>query len=966
MSEEGSTILDEKRETAQNWDEPLDEDLLFLVIQRLETGKGWRDRLDGLEWLRTQAQEIAIRDRLRNTALNELSRIAARGDNDSLEIIQEIWKAGWEDRPGQILNHVLQVLKWRGSSLQKAASDWVGQMAPMIVQDPGLMVGTMEVLIKVLEDSEEDGLAVQESALEAMVRIWEDANRAGKELWQNLQEDGDRSLRWSVAKTIHRSWKASWRHRPQRVIDGVEDALKFGEWDLRRAAARWVRKSAGAIVKESEYLQRIQNALLFMGDLEDQPPDICRVLKDTLRELWNAGWEVVENQEASRNFILQQVLTALQESREIEIQKTAVDWLGEKAGDIAAGTDAYRRYKPTADALVGKLIEIQLAYGPEESRLAPIHSRPEKQQLDKRIDITLRRLWEDLKKTQYKRQKDLLLDENQDKDTKTNAIWRLADRNTLGTREALRFLAGAWIQWLREGIEPHLVDLTAEVIRYNFYAVLPLIGYFGNPDAAIFDQGGDRSKRHPGKAPGQAGKEPAGEASTAVQIPESSSDEFEEAHLRDHVEKWREKGRGAEILLGEAEMKEAEAFLQRDPAAGADIRKDLEHLVMESRAALEKEKRLWIDFRIAKQLADMSDPAFFEDPGDVKADKILKQERIFILQELKKHAIPVLLERMALEDENGKTPLKIQEIKNATRAHVVRLLGYTGGREAVDALARQVVGKEKQRKDRHDLLDRYYLEPSLKRGEEAAEILNGTVLESTRTLSLLKLANTLVFLIGLALIGYGFYMSLQTGNNTSRVIGGLSVAGGFAGIITLLVRTPLDRIQNAMARLVHAETAFTSFIWQLNLHGTFVQSRYVKNGLLEDGEIKFALDQIEKVIERIMSLVSIHTVEDEPKLVVRLNRLEPVGGEAGTEITITLQGQNLLGDSQHKRDREGMVAINHIPVRQKVLRWTEREVEFKLPVETSARLPDGTAWISLFVDGMETNALPFNLVKKGG
>jgi len=966
MTEEGSLVKARERKTGRDWDKPLEEDLLFRVLQRLETEKGWADRPVALAWLRNQARDIALDDRLRNAALKALSRMAAGDDPDSLEIIREIWRGGWEDRPQEILNHVLQVIKREGNPLKHAASDWLGQMASKIAQHPRLMMETLEELLKILEDKEADNLPFRESALEAIEHIWEEAWQAGEKPWKSIQENGDQNMRWSAVKAIQRFWEASWRYRPQKVIDGVEDALKTGEWDLRRAAAGWVKNFAAEIVKEEEHLHRIQSALLEMGDVKkDRPPDVSRILKDALTGLWEAGWAIMDNRKTRRYFVLQQVLAALRESQEIEIQKAAIDWLGEKARDIAEGENAYGRYKPTADTLVACRVYFQKGSELEGSLLAPSRHRSEMQQMLERVDIVLRRLWEDLSQTQYKRHRDLLLDPKTDEDTKTTAIWRLADRNTLGSREALRFLVGEWIRWVRQDKEPHLVELTAEVIRYNPYAVLALIGYFGNPMASNVNQPPDRARSRPGDDHDFAGNEAAGQTSTAIHPLETSMDAVEAEHLRDHVKDWIENDRRVEGLLGEAELEEAEAFLKRNPAAGAEFRKNLEHLVIESRSALEKEKLLWVDFRIARQLADMSDPAFFEDLGDETLTRIRKEEYKRILQELKKHAIPVVLERMSMEEENGKIPHKIRKIKNGTRAHIVRLLGYTGGREAVDALARQVVGKEKQRKDRHELLDKYYLEPSLKRGEEAADILNATILESERTLSILKTVNTLVFLIGLALLAFGFYISMQGNSDANRLIGGLSVAGGFAGIIALLVRTPLEQIQNAMARLVHAETAFTSFIWQLNLHGTFIQSRYVKNGRLEDHEIKFAVEQIEKVMETTMSLVSIHTVEEEPRLVTRLNRLEPVGGEAGKEITIRIYGQNLLGDSPQKKEREGMVAINHVPVHQAGMRWTEREVAFRLPGETSASAPDRTAWISLFVDGMETNALPFHLVRKG-
>lgn len=58
-----------------------------------------------------------------------------------------------------------------------------------------------------------------------------------------------------------------------------------------------------------------------------------------------------------------------------------------------------------------------------------------------------------------------------------------------------------------------------------------------------------------------------------------------------------------------------------------------------------------------------------------------------------------------------------------------------------------------------------------------------------------------------------------------------------------------------------------------------------------------------------------------------------------------------------------MVAINHIPLASDGSEWDEHTVRFTLPGDLHGEpLPD-TIRISLFVDGMETNALPFQVIK---
>ena len=60
-----------------------------------------------------------------------------------------------------------------------------------------------------------------------------------------------------------------------------------------------------------------------------------------------------------------------------------------------------------------------------------------------------------------------------------------------------------------------------------------------------------------------------------------------------------------------------------------------------------------------------------------------------------------------------------------------------------------------------------------------------------------------------------------------------------------------------------------------------------------------------------------------------------------------------------------MVAIDHIPISAgDISSWDEGSVRFVLPAELHGSALSETVWISLFVDGMETNALPFHVVQE--
>jgi len=637
----------------------------------------------------------------------------------------------------------------------------------------------------------------------------------------------------------------------EQKLKDIVPILDDDRCERRLEAVHWLDEKAGEIANLDSFSFLTQALkMLIVRSSRDTDGDVRLDAWRATQKIGNLGWTNQHSkQDVRRQIILDQVLKALRESKDLRIRLASIDWLEDRLDDFTQGVDAYRSYKQVADTLdeVREEASQILTSGEIPTWDLQLHSGVE--DLRERANHVLKRLWEILNIAEYKVQARIIEESDADENRKTTAIWLMADSNTLGSRQALRFLVDKWVSWIRSGEEPRLVELTAEAIRYNRFAVLALIEHFGK---AKDDQ------------------------------------------VSDH------------------------------------------------------ERQSVVNRRIARQLADMSDPAFFED---VKKNR--KQEYRLICADLKKHAVPVLLRRLPREEED----LEIRE-------HTVRMLGYTGGREGVDALARQLVSKEKRRKARQELLDKYYLKPSLKRSQEAADILNGTIEESKRTLRILQWLNVAVFMVGLTLLAVGLYVSLNSESGASQSVGALSAIGGFTGMIALLIRDPLDRIQNSMANLVHVETAFTSFIWELNLNGTYVQSLYVKKGKLADKEIAETAQRIEKSMESTMHQVAVHTERGEPRLVTCLNRLEPVAGIF--PLRVTLYGQQLRGDSAQKVERSGMVAIDHRPVQVENLSWQENQVAFDLPdlSDLFATEPDKSkVMISLFVDGMETNALPFHVLK---
>ncbi len=534
----------------------------------------------------------------------------------------------------------------------------------------------------------------------------------------------------------------------------------------------------------------------------------------------------------------------------------------------------------------------------------------------------------------------------------------------LGTKDALRALVSRWCRWIAEYDRTVLVETIAEAIRREPLAVLPLVDQLPKGlQQGIYVVEGERSAPSPaqGSAPGPAqdsGSTPApGSASSLVTLRDKIVrqtvplqyaaafikllDDNEKDISRENQEELYEWIASLESKSG----KYSELGERAREKNWTEVKKmkEMARLFVSEEMA---NRELTVTRRIAKQLSDMSDARYSaENESNDTAKKIEK--------ELKQYAVPVIARRLP-----GEPDVDIRE-------SLARTLGNMSDPVAVDALAQAVVGEERTRAARQELLARYYLEPSKQRSEEAAAILREAVSEARRTLRLLQGLNIITFLVGMIIVVGGLATALLNETASSRVLGVLAGIGGLAGVITLLVQNPLDRIQNAMSNLVQLETAFTSFIWELNLNGTYIQSRYVAEGVLTSDDVAQTVNRIETAMSLAMNVVAVYTEEGRQRVVTRLHALSPASGESGSSITVL--GQFLKGDESQKKSPEGMIAINHVPVKAEDVAWSEHQVKFRLP----ASLPGlesgiGIVWLSLLIDGMETNSLPFHVMKKTG
>jgi hypothetical protein len=363
-------------------------------------------------------------------------------------------------------------------------------------------------------------------------------------------------------------------------------------------------------------------------------------------------------------------------------------------------------------------------------------------------------------------------------------------------------------------------------------------------------------------------------------------------------------------------------------------------------------RRTLVMCRVTLQLAEMSSPRFFED--EKFRDGTLNPAYIGIKAELRTHAVPYLAHQLPGEED-----LTLRE-------HMARTLANVGELEAVDALALAIVAEDRAKAIRQKVLADYYLEPSKRRSDQAAKILDDAVHEATDTMRIIQKLSVATFALGVVIVGTGILL-VVTGDpgSAEKLLGLFASVGGMAGIITLLIKSPLNDIQNSIANLVQLETAFTNFIWELNLNSTYIQSEYVQEGVIGNDVVAATIERMESAMSTAMNVIALYTEEGRERVFAHINSLSPVSGGPGTEIRV--MGQYLKADEGRHTDPKGrvMVAINHKRTNAAIdpASWEKDSVRFTLkegdlPIEDKGQ---GPVWISLLVDGAETNALPFEL-----
>jgi HEAT repeat protein len=421
------------------------------------------------------------------------------------------------------------------------------------------------------------------------------------------------------------------------------------------------------------------------------------------------------------------------------------------------------------------------------------------------------------------------LDQNEDK-----ALDMIASAIEFGSDTALKAILEKCTLWVAMDQNTTLVDRAAQKARYTPAAVLAIINLLNNP------KGLDKNE--------EVVKYVRGKVIRTQQNPtvrrvfkdyELTLDEIS-THTLDQLYKWCLSQRAKSKVYADLVSSSEHLIFNRQGVLKARPLEELVKSILNVLAEEElHEREIAVQKWLTQLLSEMSDSWFFK-----------KEHHEDIYNEIKEE-----LERLAIEPLSKRLP---EEENLDIRENLVKILGNIGGRVAVDALVRTVTGEERRQAARQELLSEYYLKPSKARSEEASVLLKDAVTNAKKTMRLLQNLNMATFVMGAILILGGVAISVISKELGGRVTGAITGLGGLAAVITQFMKDPLERIQRAMADLVQVQTAFTSFIWELNLNGTYIQSQYVSEGVLTDFDIRQTVDRIDHAMERTISMIHVY------------------------------------------------------------------------------------------------------------
>ncbi len=296
----------------------------------------WEIRKEAADWLGERAGDIARNERMVNDAVNTLI-IRSKEDEieevqrSAVEAIQKIWDEGWALEGNQdvrriaIISQLNRALESGECELQLAASEWLGRKATDIAGSERMVSRALIELTKIANDKVQDS-DVRLGAREACQKIWDIS-------WADIEN------RETVLDHV--------LYALNEVEDDPEDA------EFRHAATEWLGVKAADIALSERMVNKTLDALITRANA-DHDQFTRRSAEESIRKIWEAGWQSSHDQDARQLIIADQVMEALNSGglQGPHAKKAAVDWLWDKASDIAQDN---RLFNDVLDDLVNSL-----------------------------------------------------------------------------------------------------------------------------------------------------------------------------------------------------------------------------------------------------------------------------------------------------------------------------------------------------------------------------------------------------------------------------------------------------------------------------------------------------------------------------------------------------------------------------------------------------------------------------------
>jgi HEAT repeat protein len=572
------------------------------------------------------------------------TRLFTEDDDDVAENVARAIASIDEDKSG-LVSKCIQFLQEGGSKKPQAAARVLAYMTPASSEKGK----AADALLAAIKNSDDENFV--QIGLKSLIKFVPSTVDLINNLLDDPKIDAAKKSNLILTPELAESLDQVWHTKSSVIVPLLVSQLGPEDLGNREGAIEWLTNKSEDLptqfidpivtgLSQSFKKQGLGFSLLqklggpaiseqLLNDKQISPEIVGQTLLTEAQEVLTRKWN------EDKPSVLPVILATLT-SRNWPVMTAALTWLKDRAGEIPHGAH---------DNVVEALTRLQ---NPR------IH--PEVRNIAEAALIQLRQQERDIKTTPFI---DVIRGSGKE-DAKIEAIARLVE---MGTRDALRALVNEWVQWIVRG-EKALVEVTADVMRATPIAVQPLV------DQLLH------------------GWQPDTEFKSEIRaqlMPIEIRDVLQRVYDGSRFESIAEKELVNEWLLTIESSSEKIIDLKKAASLNKWPAERLTKEVIDILVAKEIQSRgQKVQFRITKQLADMSDPKFFEE------DATSNHKRI--RDELKRHAVPVLGRRLPKEEN-----VEIRE-------SMAQALGYIGGRESIDALSRAVAGEERLRTSRQELL----------------------------------------------------------------------------------------------------------------------------------------------------------------------------------------------------------------------------------------------------------------------